>query len=100
MSQSQRSLQPPLFPSGPSQATRWGQRSGEGEGSACSLAPHPFFRASRRNLDFISLMAYDFHGSWERTTGHNSPLYRRQGESGAAAELNVVSGRGDEVAGG
>ncbi|XP_066091039.1 chitotriosidase-1 [Saccopteryx bilineata] len=42
-----------------------------------------------RNLDFISLMAYDLHGSWERTTGHNSPLYKRQGESGAAAELNV-----------
>uniref|UniRef100_A0A452QPQ4 Chitinase 1 n=1 Tax=Ursus americanus TaxID=9643 RepID=A0A452QPQ4_URSAM len=42
-----------------------------------------------QNLDFISLMAYDFHGSYERTTGHHSPLYKRQGESGAAAELNV-----------
>ncbi|XP_008575859.1 PREDICTED: chitotriosidase-1 isoform X1 [Galeopterus variegatus] len=42
-----------------------------------------------QNLDFINLMAYDFHGSWERVTGHNSPLYKRQGESGAAAELNV-----------
>uniref|UniRef100_A0A2K5ESP5 Chitotriosidase-1 n=1 Tax=Aotus nancymaae TaxID=37293 RepID=A0A2K5ESP5_AOTNA len=42
-----------------------------------------------QNLDFINLMAYDFHGSWEKITGHNSPLYKRQGESGAAASLNV-----------
>ncbi|XP_003792386.1 chitotriosidase-1 [Otolemur garnettii] len=42
-----------------------------------------------QNLDFISLMAYDLHGSWEQVTGHNSPLYKRQGESGAAAKLNV-----------
>ncbi|XP_036765502.2 chitotriosidase-1 isoform X2 [Manis pentadactyla] len=42
-----------------------------------------------QNLDFISLMTYDLHGSWEKTTGHNSPLYKRQGESGAAAEFNV-----------
>lgn len=44
-----------------------------------------------RSLDFISLMAYDLHGSWERTTGHHSALYPRQGEQGAAAELNVDS---------
>ncbi|XP_075398262.1 chitotriosidase-1 [Tenrec ecaudatus] len=42
-----------------------------------------------QGLDFINLMAYDFHGSGEQSTGHNSPLYKRQGESGAAAELNV-----------
>ncbi|KAK1333973.1 hypothetical protein QTO34_004971 [Cnephaeus nilssonii] len=42
-----------------------------------------------RSLDFISLMAYDLHGSWEQTTGHHSALYPRQGEQGAAAELNV-----------
>ncbi|XP_076797324.1 chitotriosidase-1 isoform X2 [Arvicanthis niloticus] len=41
------------------------------------------------SLDFINLMAYDFHSSWEKTTGHNSPLYKRQGESGIAAEQNV-----------
>ncbi|KAM9612762.1 chitotriosidase-1 [Trichechus inunguis] len=42
-----------------------------------------------QNLDFINLMAYDFHGTWEKITGHNSPLYKRQGESSAAAEVNV-----------
>lgn len=45
----------------------------------------------------MSLMAYDLHGSWEKTTGHNSPLYKRQGESGAAAEFNVVRGRREEA---
>lgn len=42
-----------------------------------------------RSLDFVSLMAYDLHGSWERSTGHHSALYPGPGERGAAAELNV-----------
>ncbi|XP_068223063.1 LOW QUALITY PROTEIN: probable chitinase 10 [Palaemon carinicauda] len=28
-----------------------------------------------RYLDFINVMAYDFHGKWENTVGHNAPLY-------------------------
>ncbi|XP_038604910.1 chitotriosidase-1 [Tachyglossus aculeatus] len=40
-------------------------------------------------LDFVSLMSYDFHGTWDSVTGHNSPLYKRKEETGFAAELNV-----------
>ncbi|XP_074078507.1 chitinase-3-like protein 1 [Macrotis lagotis] len=27
-------------------------------------------------LDFINFMTYNFHGAWEKTTGHHSPLYK------------------------
>lgn len=60
------------------------------------LVPTPS-HLSCRSLDFINLMAYDFHSSWDKTTGHNSPLYKRQGETGKDAEKNVVSGRWSEA---
>ena len=44
-----------------------------------------------RNLDFTSIMTYDFHGKWEDVTGHNSPLFAHKLESEEAATLNVVS---------
>uniref|UniRef100_A0A8C8YLS6 Chitinase-3-like protein 1 n=1 Tax=Prolemur simus TaxID=1328070 RepID=A0A8C8YLS6_PROSS len=31
-----------------------------------------------QHLDFISILTYDFHGVWRRTTGHHSPLFRGQ----------------------
>ncbi|KAF7209278.1 acidic mammalian chitinase isoform X1 [Nothobranchius furzeri] len=40
-------------------------------------------------LDFINVMTYDFHGSWENVTGHHSPLYKQLSETGAQADLNT-----------
>lgn len=40
-------------------------------------------------LDIINVMAYDFHGSWEKSTGHNAPLYARPDESEDQKILNV-----------
>jgi chitinase len=31
-------------------------------------------------LDIINVMAYDYHGGWEDTLGHNAPLYKRDDE--------------------
>lgn len=31
-------------------------------------------------LDFMSVMTYDYHGSWENITGHVSPAYYKDGD--------------------
>lgn len=46
---------------------------------------------SYRELDFINVMTYDFHGAWDRVTGHNSPLYRGSHDSGDLIYFNTVS---------
>ncbi|XP_055885848.1 chitinase-3-like protein 1 [Biomphalaria glabrata] len=46
-------------------------------------------REIAESLDMINLMSYDFHGSWESVTGHNSPLYSRTGETGPAINYNT-----------
>nr|KAG5709851.1 hypothetical protein BaRGS_032675 [Batillaria attramentaria] len=41
-------------------------------------------------LDFISIMTYDLHGSWETHTGHHTALYPRAAERGDDRYLNVI----------
>ncbi|XP_029362006.1 chitotriosidase-1-like [Echeneis naucrates] len=40
-------------------------------------------------LDFINVMTYDFHGTWERVTGHHSPLYKGSQDTGDNVYLNT-----------
>ena len=40
-------------------------------------------------LDFINLMAYDFHGKWEKQAGHNAPLYAPSSDSEWRKQLSV-----------
>jgi len=41
-------------------------------------------------LDFINLMSYDLHGSWEHVAGIHTALFPRKAEWGANRELNVA----------
>jgi len=34
-----------------------------------------------RSLDALNLMTYDFHGSWEKFTGHQAPMYPCEGDA-------------------
>ena len=48
-----------------------------------------------RYLDFINVMTYDFHGTWESVVGHHSPLYKGSHDSGDNVYLNTVSTTAD-----
>ncbi|KAF6292640.1 chitinase acidic [Rhinolophus ferrumequinum] len=41
-------------------------------------------------LDYIHVMTYDLHGSWEGYTGENSLLYKYPTDTGSNAYLNVI----------
>ena len=32
-----------------------------------------------KNLDWIGLMTYDYHGHWDKETGHVAPMYNHPG---------------------
>lgn len=42
-------------------------------------------------VDFLNIMAYDFHGKWESKTGHCAPLFAASYESDWRKQLAVVS---------
>lgn len=50
---------------------------------------HKEFLCFPSYLDFINLMAYDFHGKWEKQAGHNAPLYAPSSDSEWRKQLSV-----------
>lgn len=47
------------------------------------------FPSLSEHLDFMSVMTYDYHGSWENITGHVSPAYYKDGDE--FPKYNMVS---------
>lgn len=41
-----------------------------------------------RAVDFVSVPTYDFHGSWERVTGHTAPLQGSGQSDSVQASMN------------
>lgn len=40
-------------------------------------------------VDFINIMAYDYHGSWESITNHNAPLYLNKKDPFSSSKLSI-----------
>lgn len=38
-------------------------------------------KAIAQQVDWINVMSYDFHGAWEKITGHNAPLAQATGDA-------------------
>jgi len=45
--------------------------------------------AMYKYLDYVHVMCYDYHGKWDKKTGHNAPLHPRPTEAGSDLALNV-----------
>jgi chitinase len=46
-----------------------------------ALADHFEVKELSEVLDWMNIMAYDFHGAWDTTTNFNAPLYKAQGDT-------------------
>ena len=44
------------------------------------------------SLDFINVMAYDLHGSWEATADHHAPLKDRPSDKGSGLDVQSAMG--------
>ena len=44
-----------------------------------------------KHLDFMNIMSYDFHGTWDNVVGHNAPLYPLETASREEKKMSVVS---------
>ncbi len=40
-------------------------------------------------FDFVNVMTYDLHGSWNNYIGHHAPLYPKKDETGDDRYLNI-----------
>lgn len=56
-------------------------------------AIHPY-------VNYINLMAYDLHGTWEKTTNHHAPLYANPAEPPDTANRNIDRAVTDYLAAG
>lgn len=45
-------------------------------------------------LDHVHLMCYDYHGAWDRKTGHNAPLFAKKGEGSIAESVDYYLSHG------
>jgi len=45
--------------------------------------------AMYKYLDYVNVMCYDYHGKWDKKTGHNAPLRARPDEVGGHVFLNL-----------
>ncbi|XP_026742791.1 probable chitinase 10 isoform X2 [Trichoplusia ni] len=43
-----------------------------------------------KNLDWISLMTYDYHGQWDKKTGHVSPMYASDSDADKTLNTNFT----------
>ena len=63
-----------------------------------AAVPAPKFRVESgfdvakiaKSLDFINVMTYDLHGSWDKFADHHSPLYKRSHDHSPFDTLNSV----------